>query len=128
MGHTVEAKCRECGEDFEVKHGGGFTSHLVGCDRCGRAKFMHFHELGELHRKWVKGLPMPYCSSTAEEDLYIQKYVPIEPISDEEYHHGIEALAGECKCGGKYTLDAPPRCPKCRSTKIEEGQTTECYD
>jgi len=42
--------------------------------------------------------------------------------------HGIEAVTGNCRCGGKYTLDAPPRCPKCHSTRIEEGEIILTYD
>lgn len=32
------------------------------------------------------------------------------------------ACVGICRrCGGAQRLDAPPRCPKCRSTDLEEG-------
>lgn len=24
-----------------------------------------------------------------------------------------------CRCGGYFTIDAPPRCPECRSTDLE---------
>jgi hypothetical protein len=41
---------------------------------------------------------------------------------------GVEAAAGSCECGGRFTFDAPPRCPRCRSTHIEEGPPTILYD
>lgn len=32
---------------------------------------------------------------------------------------GKEANPPTCECGGRFTLEAPPRCPKCRSTDLE---------
>ena len=128
MGHVVEAKCLDCGKSFKVGHGGGFFFHLVRCDKCGKTKSIGFDDLGELHLRYLKGLPGPYSVATAEHDETIRKHASVEPISEEEYHRGVERVAGKCKCRGKYTLDAPPRCPKCRSTRIEEGETTVMYD
>jgi len=54
--------------------------------------------------------------------------VAAEPISEHDYYIGVEALAGKCRCGGHYTFDAPPRCPKCLSTHISEGMTICNYD
>jgi predicted Zn-ribbon and HTH transcriptional regulator len=31
----------------------------------------------------------------------------------------LEAFAGKCLCGGSFRVDAPPRCPKCKSTELE---------
>lgn len=30
-----------------------------------------------------------------------------------------EPDAPSCECGGRFTEDAPPRCPSCRSTDVE---------
>lgn len=30
-----------------------------------------------------------------------------------------EANPPPCKCGGRFTSEAPPRCPQCRSTDLE---------
>jgi len=128
MGHQVSAKCLDCGQRFTIDHGGGFSFHLVRCDRCGKTKSIGFDDLGELHLRYLKGLPGPYCIASAEHDENVRKHASVEPISEEEYHRGIEAIAGKCRCRGKYTLDAPPRCPKCRSTRIEEGEPTVMYD
>jgi hypothetical protein len=128
MGHTLAATCLDCGTTFTLERGGGFSFHLVRCDTCGKAKAIGFEDLGELHLRYLKGLPGPYCVASAVHDEKVRKNLPVEPISREEYHKGIEAIAGKCKCGGKYTLDPPDRCPSCRSTRIEEGAITLLYD
>ena len=128
MGHIVKAECLDCGKDFKVNHGGGFSYHLVRCDKCGNTKFIGFDDLGELHLRYLKGLPGPYSIATSEHDSNIQNQTSLEPISEEEYHRGINNFAGKCRCRGKYTLDAPPRCPKCYSTRIKEGKTTVWCD
>ncbi len=104
MGHIATTKCLDCGEIFDAQYGGGFGFDLLRCDRCGETKSIGFEELGDL------------------------KGASVEPISEDDYHHGIEAVAGNCACGGTYALDAPPRCPKCHSTRIEEGEIILYYD
>jgi Zn finger protein HypA/HybF involved in hydrogenase expression len=120
MGHTYGAKCGECGAEFEVSEGGGFTFHLLHCDRCGKGKSISFDKIGELHLRYVKGLDMPYSTVTWDSDRFIQETYTGEPISEAEYHQEIEKLTRKCRCGGRYRFDAPPRCPKCRSTDIEQ--------
>jgi len=128
MGHVVEAKCLDCGKSFKVEHGGGFFFHLVRCDKCGKTKSIGFDDLGELHLRYLKGLPGPYCVASSEHDENVRKHAPVEPISEEEYYRGVNAIAGKCRCGGKYNLDAPPRCPRCHSTRIKEGEVIVMYD
>lgn len=128
MGQIVEATCRECGESFQVDHYGGFTFHLVRCDQCGSTKSIGFEELGELHIRYLKSLKVPYSVATAKHDEMARQLPSRPPISEDVYHVGVEVAAGHCDCGGKYKLDAPPRCPKCRSTNISEGQITLFYD
>jgi hypothetical protein len=118
----------DCGAVFTVGHGGGFSFHLLRGDSCGQTRSIGFDELGELHLRYLKGLPGPYCIASAEYDEHVRKHAPVEPISEEEYHKRVEALAGECECGGRYRLDAPPRCPECRSARIEEGEIEAMYD
>jgi len=128
MGYEVETRCLDCGAIFTVSRGGGFSYHLVRCNRCGKTKSIGFDELGELHLRYLKGLSVPYSTAGSEHDENIRKYAQVEPISEKEYHRSIEAMAGKCKCGGNYTLDAPPRCPKCRSTRLKEGNITVIHD
>lgn len=93
MGQQVAAKCLDCGRRFTVDHGGGFSFHLVRCDRCGKTKGLAFEELGELHLRYLKGLPGPYAIASAAHDEHVRLHAPVQPISEKEYHKGIEALA-----------------------------------
>lgn len=128
MGHTVEAKCLDCGATTTVEHGGGFVFHLLRCHKCGETTSIDFDTLGELHLRYLKGLSVPYCMATAEHDKYVQEYVSAEPISKEEYRNGAEKLAGRCGCGGNYTLNTPPRCEKCNLNRLKEGEPDVYYD
>ena len=99
MGHTLKARCLDCGYRFSISRGGGFFFHLLRCEWCGETKTIRFDELG--------GNPS---------------------IRGEECNRKVEALAGKCECGGQFLFDAPPRCLKCRSIHIEEGEVTIMYD
>ena len=128
MGCLANATCLDCGQPFTVEDGGGFVFHLLRCDNCGRTKSIGFDTLGELHLRYLKGLPGPYCVGTSEHDKYVREQVDIQPISEEEYHRNVEKIAGKCECQGKYAFEAPPRCPICHSTRIKEGDITLFYD
>ena len=128
MGHQAEARCLDCGATFPVDHGGGFFFHLLRCDRCGATRSLRFEELGDLHLRYLKGLSAPYCVASSEHDRHVQEQVAVEPIGADGYHKGVEQLAGTCSCGGTFTFDAPPRCPECRSARIEEGDALLFYD
>jgi hypothetical protein len=78
-----------------------------------------FDEIEEAHVRYLKGLPGPYCVASSEFDKYMRDNYLGEPLSEEEYHIIVEQIAGACSCGGSFKFDAPPRCPKCRSTKLE---------
>jgi predicted Zn-ribbon and HTH transcriptional regulator len=128
MGHTVNSQCRACGNTFTVDHGGGFYFHLLRCDKCGNTKSISFNQLGDLHLRFLKGLRVPYSVASAEHDKNIREHADVEPISQEAYYKGVETIAGNCQCRGSYRFDAPPRCPNCNSTEIEEGEITVMYD
>jgi len=128
MGQIIRTACLECGERFEMSRGGGFRFHQLGCDTCGKTTTIGFAALGDLHRRYVKGLPGAYCLATAEEDARLREEPGIEPISTEEYHRQVETMAGTCVCGGRFTFAAPPRCPKCHSKRLAEGTVVICYD
>jgi predicted Zn-ribbon and HTH transcriptional regulator len=87
-----------------------------------------FDDIEELHLRYLKGMTKAYCVASMEHDEDVRKNAPVEPISEDEYHKGIEVLVGKCRCRGNYTFDAPPRCPKCRSTRIEDYGPALCYD
>lgn len=117
MGCAYEARCADCGKEFEVNSGGGFIFHLLRCDICGKNKTILFDKIQDLHNRC-------FPPASANDDDWVQE------ISYEEYNKGVEDFAGNCRCGGKFRFDAPPRCPKCHSTNVEfdEDGPTVCYD
>jgi hypothetical protein len=108
--------CRTCGTKFQVRQGGGFYFDLLHCDTCGRAETVGHQELGDIHLRFVKGLPGPYAVVRSAMDRRIQAEYPGEPLTRDEYHAAAEATLEPCACGGTYRYDAAARCPGCRST------------
>lgn len=115
MGKSTGYICRGCGERFRPQFGGGFFFDLLHCDQCGADFSVAHEELGEIHLRFVKGLPGPYAVARAEMDRRIKAEYPGEPIDRAEYHRQAEATLEPCDCGGRFRYDAPPRCPGCRS-------------
>ncbi|MFC2167507.1 hypothetical protein ACFLRW_00870 [Acidobacteriota bacterium] len=128
MGQAYRAKCKDCGNDFTDKEGGGFYFHLLRCDKCGKSKEIGFDEIGEPHLRYIKGLGGPYSVASSQTDKMIQEEYPGDSITESEYHREIEKLMGQCKCGGQHSFDAPPRCPGCNSINIEKGDVFMMYD
>lgn len=122
MGHTYRTVCRKCRSSFKVKEGGGFFFHLLHCDSCGAEKSIGFDEIGEPHLRYLKGLKVPYCMASAEHDRQVRQKYPGEPMTEEEYHAAVEQICGSCDCGGQFRLDAPPRCPRCRTPYQKTGR------
>ena len=103
-----------------VSQGGGFCFHLLHCDQCGKEKSIGFDELGEVHLRYLKGLSGPYSIATRDHDKEVQERYPGEPLSEAEYDLKVEEVAGKCKCGGRFSFDAPARCPLCKSDDYRE--------
>lgn len=120
MGTRYSATCSNCGYRFSIDEGGGFLFHLLKCDNCGEDKSISFEELGDVHLRYIKGLPGPYCIATSEQDKNIQRNYPGEPLTNNEYSEEVEKMAGKCECGGQYRFNAPPRCPECKSKRLTE--------
>ena len=116
MGSASGFICRACGARFMAKGGGGFFYDLLHCDTCGSTRSVGHEELGDIHLRFVKGLPGPYAVSRMAMDRRIQREYPGEPLTRDEYHAAAEATVDACGCGGRFRYDAPARCPGCRST------------
>ena len=116
MGSASSFICRTCGTHFMARSGGGFYFDLLHCDACGATQSVSHQDLGEIHLGFVKGLPGPYAVARAATDRRIQAEYPGEPLTRGEYHAAAEATLDACECGGRFTYDAPARCPGCRST------------
>jgi hypothetical protein len=122
MGMEYGAICNECGHSFVVKDGGGFFFHLLRCDRCGRTKPISFDKLGELHGRYLKGFSAPYSMATREHDEELRAKTDGAPLARDDYQEAIEDTLKKHRCGGRFRFDAPPRCPKCRSTALGPGE------
>ncbi len=120
MEQRCSAECLECGTISAIQESGGFLCHLVRCEECGNTKAIEFIHLGDLFLCYLRGLPGPY-SAASKLDGEFQEYADLEPISEDEYHRGVETFAGNCECGGRFTLNAPLRCPECHSTRIRKN-------
>jgi hypothetical protein len=123
-----QASCDECHQTFEVNAGGGFMFHQLRCDACGAERGVPFEELGELHGRWLKGLPGVYAIATADIEAAWKAAIPGEPLGEDEYHAAVENHAGICDCGGSYRFNAQPRCPACRSANVTAGMMLGHYD
>lgn len=116
MGSATGHVCKACGTKFGVRDGGGFFFDLLHCDLCGKAQSVGHKELGDIHLRFVKGLGHPYAVARMEFDRRIQQEYPGAPLSRAEYHAAAEATLDRCQCGGRFSYDAPTRCPNCGST------------
>ncbi len=120
MGKTYGALCNSCGHRFEAHDGGGFFFHMLHCDTCGKEKSVSFDKLGDAHLRYIKGHEGPCSEATRSFDKSVQERYPDPPLTEEEYYAIVEEVAGDHSCGGHFCIDAPPRCPKCRSADIRE--------
>lgn len=130
MGQVYRVKCAKCGEECSVSIGGGFVFHLLHCDQCGKDKSIPFDEIGEVHLRYLKGLPGPYSVATSEQDRAVQENYPGDSLSEEEYHKIVEEMPEPCQCGGRFRFEAPPRCAMCRSSELsyDENSPEAYYD
>ncbi len=105
MGTEYYVQCNHCGHKYFMKNGGGMDFYLLHCDTCGKEK-----------RVSVEAMMREVLSGK----------------SDGTVNERAEKMAGDCNnCGGLYKVEAPPRCPKCRSKEyteiISEGSVTRSH-
>lgn len=94
-----------------------------------KARSVSFEELGEVHLQYLKGLGGPYSIATAARDRAVQEAYTGRSISESTYQRRVQQIAGSCRCGGRFTFRASPRCPKCRSRRLEStGEDFILYD
>ncbi len=92
MGTLYRVTCKICGEVFEASDGGGFHSHLLHCEWCGRERVVHQQAMGAAFRA---------------DRLVLDAW--------------IAANVKPCPCGGRFSLDAKARCPRCGTDDWDEG-------
>jgi len=119
MGAEYRGRCNACGTTFTYKESGGFCFHVLRCDTCGRSKMVE-------HDK--PDGPDALFSRDLSSDLESPADEPAGPIDRGTDVAAVERKVRPCRCGGRYRFDAPPRCPRCRSTDIDRGEITLLYD
>ena len=84
---TRTGMCDHCGRTFSyvLLHNGFNDSAFAYCDKCGRTAVM---------AAWSK---------KPTEVIFQQGTLPAH----------LEGLLAPCECGGKFRVDASPRCPHC---------------
>ncbi|MBN1785471.1 MAG: hypothetical protein JW825_00575 [Candidatus Methanofastidiosa archaeon] len=122
MGTSYSVVCKNCMKRFTASYGGGFFFHLLHCEECGKERSVDFKEIGDLHIRFVKGLPGPFCVASSEWDKTIQDLPDIEPLDEGSYQNLIVERLERCSCGGRFTFDAPPKCPRCGSKEFEKPE------
>jgi len=85
---NLKANCKACRHEFRFRLVDNQIneSMYAYCDRCGQTVLFY----GDRPASYMSGLPYRICTHHEEH---------------------IEA----CTCGGRFTRDAEPRCPKCMS-------------
>lgn len=115
MGKAYRAKCGACQHTFWATDGGGFCFESVRCERCGQDRSVPRDNIRGMDFAYVKGQDFPM----EELDRSDRRMIPGQPITKEEFRRRVVAAAGVCECGGRFSFDAPLRCPACRSTDVE---------
>jgi len=120
MGRAFQAVCQSCQHTFPASEGGGFRFEALRCDRCGTDTAVEYEAVWDTYLAMLKGLQ----TSMPEPNGADWRTYPGEPITEDEYRRRVEAHAGACPCGGRFTLDAPLRCPACRSESVADDGTS----
>lgn len=125
MGRAFRAVCESCGYTFPASEGGGFSFESLRCDQCGVQTAVEYEAIWDTYLAMLKGIkPLMPEPNGADWRTY-----PGEPITEEEYRCRVEAKAGECPCGGRFSFEAPLRCPACKSVSVaDDGTHTIMFD
>jgi Zn finger protein HypA/HybF involved in hydrogenase expression len=90
------------------------TGYVLTCGRCGE-EYPFNEGRGFVFR-------MLHCDRCGKEKSVL--------FGDANYDEERGKYSRHCRCGGSFTLDAPPRCPKCGSTEHKgmDGNAMCLYD
>jgi hypothetical protein len=119
MGQLFECQCQDCSTTFRVGWGGGISFEELRCNACGD----------------TVGVPRLHIKDPGKQYPHREAWRAIRRSMNEngfekaEYERQVQAFLPPCDfCGGAYEFHAPPRCPKCRSTRLEKGKLVLRYD
>lgn len=108
MGRFVRTTCSDCGKVARQIDGALMAGYRPRCVKCGRARLVPVEKLDSEPEAQVAP------GELVDEDLDDQWRRKEERVSE---------LAGTCKCGGRFTEDAPLRCPLTRASHVVERLT-----
>ena len=68
-----------------------FSFTCCAATLCGETKSVRFEELGLIHLRYLKGLPVPCCVASRKYDRYVQERLDLEPLAEDDYYREVEA-------------------------------------
>ena len=119
MGRSFQAKCAACQHTFPASEGGGVCFQSLRCKRCGEDRDVSHDDIRDAYLAYLKGLN---CMM-AELDGSDGRTYHGEPITRREFRRRVLATVGTCECGGRFSYNAPLRCPACKSTEVSDDKT-----
>jgi len=105
MGKLYQYQCNSCKHEFEFTQGPIMAGHVAHCEDCGQEKLLAPDEL-----------PVELSGYHSFDYKWESELTEKEPKL-------TTAATGLCSCGGNYSLQARPRCPKCRSDDINQDNS-----
>ena len=145
MGTAFDCRCNDCGREFKVVQGGGFSFIHVCCDGCGDTQSVPrfappspqapamtstVQRMGEVLKSIMPGQGKAFGGAPKLSEAQIRAYLGERPWarqgdawSPEEWQTLLTVLDA-CPCGGHWVEPESPsggkphalhRCPHCRS-------------
>jgi predicted Zn-ribbon and HTH transcriptional regulator len=84
-------------------------------------------ETGEPLEKLLQSSEQGSSQMATDRDKLIRLRDAIAKGAD-DFDQSVQPIVGRCSCGGQFGLHAPVRCPVCKSSNIEQGETLMNYD
>jgi hypothetical protein len=116
MARSFQAVCKSCQHIFPAEEGGCISFELLRCRKCGRAKEVLYEDIWDTYLALLKGM-QPELPELNGADW---RTFSGEPITNREYRRRVVAKAGVCSCGGRFSFNAPLRCPSCGSDSVAD--------
>ena len=107
MGQMIRSTCAACGKVAHQIDGAMMAGYRPRCADCGRAGLVSIEDVVEDETAQTDAPADPGESEAGDESAWSRR------------QRRVLELAGTCKCGGRFTADAPLRCPSCRSTDLD---------
>ena len=101
------AICNECDHKFAIRIGPTDLAWFLHCEKCGAER--------SIQRDIAEEITESKLTDEDWESILNQELTQEERAAIEKSNAVIENKAGQRSCGGRYTLNAPPRCPRCGS-------------